>query len=312
MSEHRAFSLDVQGKTLTGTAIRYGETSHIAGVGPERFLAGAFQPLPGDIRLNLQHDVETLVSDQVELMDAAEELRMTAAVKEGSAAAELVRRGGLRGLSLSFIPLEENRSDGIRTISRAKITQLALVDRPAHTGSTVELRAGRHGSVNFKVRSGKKYGCRCAKKCTEAEFEEDSFAPLFDENTRPSNLIAGYGSSFVDRPIASTRRGTLSVRPDQGGIAGTILLPDDQVFSEMRAVDASTGLSVRPVIDIPHSSFREVGEVAVYSAVATRGIVIASTGEDKGWRDDYSLDAPDVEDRAAPDYHVHPAWAYLL
>ncbi len=240
---------------------------------------------------------------------------MEADIREDSAAAELVRRGSLKGLSLSFRAIEQRMEDGIRTITRAGLTAIAVVDRPAYAGAgDIELRAGRHGSVNFKVRSGKRYGCRCAKDCGEAEFEKDSFAPLFNKETRPDNLIAGYGSSFVDRPIASTRRGTLSVRPDKGGISGTILLPDDQVYDNMRNVDRTAGLSVRPVIDMAKSAYTVAGSVAVYSAVRVRGVVVAATGEDKGWREDYDLEAPDLDILENREGHepINPAWAYLL
>lgn len=312
--EHRAFSLQRRGKTLHGTAIRYGEISHVKDVGAERFLPGAFAPLPADIVLNLQHDDLTPVSSKVLLHDSQEALRMSAEVRQGSAAGELVRRGSLKGLSVSFTPLKQRRSHGIRTIERARLEAIALCDRPAYPGaSDIELRAGRHGSVNFQVRSGKKYGCRCAKDCTEAEFESGSLDSVTNEETRPANLIAGYGSSFVDRPIASTRRGTLSVRPDgDGGLAGTILLPDAQVYGEMLNVDRAAGLSVRPVIDMVNSTFREVGKVAVYSTVATRGIVVAATGEDRGWREDYELSAPDIENRQDDLDPINAAWAYLI
>ena len=313
MIEHRAFSLQRRGRTLTGTAIRYGEVSHVKDVGPERFLPGAFQPLPNGLMLNMQHDDLTPVSDKVSLHDSKKSLRMSAEMRQGSAASELVRRGSLKGLSISFSPLKQRSDNGIRTIEKAKLQAIAVVDEGAYPGSNdIELRAGRHGSVNFKVRAGKKYGCRCAKKCNEAEFEKDAFSPLFKEETKPSNLIAGYGSSFVDRPIASTRRGTLSVRPQDGGMAGTILLPDDALYADILNVDRAAGLSVRPVIDMTNSTFREVGTVAVYSVVTVRGIVVAATGEDRGWREDYDLSAPDIEDRAQDYEPVHPAWAYLL
>ena len=82
----------VSGRTLAGTAIRYGERARDRA---EMFEAGAFQPL-GAVTLNLQHDASKPIASTgdgtLRLDDTADELRIEADLRAGSAELTLVRR----------------------------------------------------------------------------------------------------------------------------------------------------------------------------------------------------------------------------
>lgn len=138
--ERRYASFRVAGRTLTGTAIRYGD---VAPEFSERFMPGAFGDVPETLPLNLQHDASIIVVPEVGLSDSNRALEVRAHLPEGSAAVELVRRGALTGFSIEFRSRSERREGGIRVIERAELAGLALVDRPAYAGSAAEVRSAR-------------------------------------------------------------------------------------------------------------------------------------------------------------------------
>ena len=139
--ERRYAAFRVAGRTLSGVAMRYGDVSpgH-----RERFVPGAFgeiRPLP----VNLQHDASMIVVPEAALTDTARALEVRADLPEGSAALSLVKRGALNGFSIEFDALEEHREAGIRVITRAALTGLALVDRGAYPGAVAEVRCAPNG-----------------------------------------------------------------------------------------------------------------------------------------------------------------------
>ena len=139
------FRASADGRTLTGRALVYGDISPDF---RERFEPRAFGQI-GPVALNLQHDrnIVLVSAEGLELMDSDRALEVRAALPEGSAAAQLVKRGALTGFSVEFLAREEHREGSIRVISRAELTGLALVDRPAYSASKAELRASTaHGA----------------------------------------------------------------------------------------------------------------------------------------------------------------------
>ena len=139
--ERRYADFRVSGRTLTGRAIVYGDTSPQF---RERFMPGALSPIP-DVALNLQHDsrVVLLEAGDFVLADGERALEVRAELPAGSAALQLVQRGALSGFSIEFHAREERREAGIRVIERAELTGLALVDKGAYPASTAEVRASR-------------------------------------------------------------------------------------------------------------------------------------------------------------------------
>ena len=61
----------------------------------------------------------------------------------GRDAAENVRQGVLRGLSVEFRSEQEGRRGGVRERKKALLGAAALVDSGAYKESTVEIRAGQ-------------------------------------------------------------------------------------------------------------------------------------------------------------------------
>jgi len=140
--ELRFVELRADDDGLSGTVVRYGEWSRVWYF-HERVEAGALSL--DDVIVNLQHDrgkpVARQGTDYLTLEDSAE--AMTLRLKYpptpyGREARELVDAGLLRGLSLEM-QVNIDHWDGIRrTVKRANVHGVALVDRPAYPGSTID------------------------------------------------------------------------------------------------------------------------------------------------------------------------------
>ena len=137
-AERRYADFRVAGRTLSGTALRYGD---IAPEFRERFEPGAFGDVPATLPVNLQHDAAIIVVPEAILVDGPRELSVRADLPEGSAALALVRRGALTGFSIEFRAQDERREAGVRVVSRAELRGIALVDKGAYPNSRAEVRA---------------------------------------------------------------------------------------------------------------------------------------------------------------------------
>ena len=106
MFERRYTELRQEGRRLSGVAIRYGEIGQ-SPFGPERFEAGAFQPL-GDVILNVQHERGRPLARTGAglILDDDETALQVRADLPGTTEAEntlaLVKAGVLKGLSMHF------------------------------------------------------------------------------------------------------------------------------------------------------------------------------------------------------------------
>ena len=135
MIERRESEVRLAGRTLTGAAMVYGTRAQDR---PELFRVGAFNPLPADLGLNLQHDPNREIARLgagLVLEDSASALELQAELREGSAELALVRRGTLNGLSVEFVVIQETRESGIRVIEKAELAGIGLVDTPSYPRS---------------------------------------------------------------------------------------------------------------------------------------------------------------------------------
>ena len=309
--ERRTSEFRLDGRTLIGTAIRYGDMSpgH-----RERFQAGAFAPLPASLSLNLQHDEAREIANTrggLVVQDSAVELSLRAELREGSAELNLVRRKALNGLSVEFTALQESRDNGIRVIERAELSGIGLVDMPSYPASRIELRRGSGTSMRSFIPSNRPAACDCAgdAACRWAEFADEALQEMWSEvQDKTRELVATYGD--YKTAVASTQRGTVRLeKPVTGGMAFEIDLPDSEAGRAVRDAHEAAGVVVRPFIDTradvqATAVAMDNGEQKmVYTRAPVRALIISATDARSGWPAPTLITTPEIPEKRA----VRPA-----
>ena len=135
----------VEGRKLTGTAMRYGEVSPSH---KERFEPGALRPAETVI-LDMGHDRERAIAwtgAGLEFDDGKQSLDMRAElppIPAADRALEEIRSGKTNGLSVEFRARKERRDGGIRVIEEAELIGVGIVGRPSYEGARVEARRAK-------------------------------------------------------------------------------------------------------------------------------------------------------------------------
>lgn len=128
---------------LIGRLLQYGERiTHSKG--PEVFESRALQWGDSGVVLYDSHDQTprrpvAIVHPEQSDSEARIDIRLPD-TSAGRRVAAGVREGSLRGLSVEFRSAAERYRDGVRRISKAWLSGLALVENPAYSSATVEVR----------------------------------------------------------------------------------------------------------------------------------------------------------------------------
>ena len=135
---HRYAELRHEGRVVEGVALRYGDEAKVPG-GRETIAKGAFNPL-GDIVLNIMHERDRpLARTGGNLrIDDGDELRVRAELpntRDADDALELIRSGVYRGLSIEMRVLDESIDGDLRTVRKARLVGIGIVDKPAYQTS---------------------------------------------------------------------------------------------------------------------------------------------------------------------------------
>ena len=289
--EHRAGpEFRVAGRTLTGTVLRYGDTSPEH---RERFEPGAFAPVP-DVPMRLQHDpaMEILPAGSFVLSDTPRALEIRAELSAGSAALALTRRGACGGWSIGFHSRQERRESGVRLIERAELVEVSLVDVSSYPDSLAEVRrgggggrgifGGRLGTFRGRVPVNKEVDCRCSPgDCTSALFEQGSF----------DNLLSGGGGRDVlsvagdySAAIGSEQRGSIRFwRSKDGGLEFAADIPNNSRGQALLDTLDVADVYARPVLDTVTSKYTKAGTLARYTDARVRAMTIGPTDANDGW-----------------------------
>ena len=305
--EHRAgCEFRVAGRTLSGTAMRYGDVSPDF---RERFEPGAF----GEVRsiaVNLQHDRNVIVVPDALLTDSPRELRVRAELAPGSAALNLVRRGALNGFSVEFHAESERRESGIRVIARAVLAGLALVDRGAFPGATAEVRARSGRRLRSKIpydaflaceciaQRGPGSGGECIPMVRFSQYAGELMADAIGEAERQRDILAVAGN--FRRPLGSVSKGTVRATSTDDGLEVEVDLPAGAVGDEIIAANEAAGVIVRPLIDYDRSEFTDGPDGRTVTRPHLRAFIVGATDTKEGWSDAV-IDYGDPEGRAAPE-----------
>ena len=113
---------------------------------PEMFAQRALHWPQGGVVLREQHNRQAPIARFAPIRDE-NELRVRIPLPDtqrGRDAAENVRNGTLRGLSVEFVAEKETQRDGVRFIQQAKLVGAGLVDDPSYAAAKVEVRQGEN------------------------------------------------------------------------------------------------------------------------------------------------------------------------
>ena len=146
-AEIRYTELRAEGeRRLSGVAVKYGDIA-VLPFGRERFEVRAFGDLgQADVILNTMHDRRRPLARSgsgLTLLDTKQALEVRAELpntREADDVLQLVETRVYRGLSIEFKATRERMVSGVRTIQAARLTGIAICDRPAYPQSAVEAR----------------------------------------------------------------------------------------------------------------------------------------------------------------------------
>ena len=292
----------VQGRTLSGTALRYGDISPDFA---ERFEPGAF----GEVRsipINLQHDRSIIVAPAAVLADSPRSLDVRADLPEGSAALALVKRGALSGFSIEFHARAERYEANIRVVERAELTGLALVDRSAYPKSKAEVRARSGRTLRSSIPYDKALACECIAQsgpgsggaCVPlARFSKVAGEAMADEingaieDAREVLAVAGN----YKRPLGSASRGTLRAQSTDDGLELEIDLPTGNAGDDVIAANDAAGVILRPLIDADRSEFTDTDRGREYTKPHLRAVLVGATDSREGWPDPVLVPTPGMD-----------------
>ena len=137
--------------------MRYGSVASLPW-GRERFERGSLST-DGDVLLNWQHSRSAPLARTggggLVLSDDGSELTMRAELPPTTDAdnvLHLVRSNVLRGLSVEFHAMSERIEGGVRVVTRAALSGIAVVDKAAYPDSVVEAQRARIEAARFGER----------------------------------------------------------------------------------------------------------------------------------------------------------------
>ena len=306
MFERRAFSLENEGRILSGTALHYQEVTDFGHL-KETFLPGAFDPLPGDLILNRQHNRNILLArtpETLRVINSPEKLALSATLPETTEANDvltLVRSKVLRGLSIEFRAITEDFIGGVRTISKAHLAGFGVVDKGQYSGSNdLEARAHRV-NIRATIPYKKNLGCKCHKgTCDTVNFSPDTFKESLESDKEILVIAGDYAHALASR----NRGGLILTNTDKGLQISIPEFVDNTAARDLIATAAGVSLLARPVFN--DAEFDEVTKggrtVANYKKANLRAILIGPSDNAEGW-------SPiDLEDRQLRVYKVPRIW----
>ena len=263
MPERRPVELRARGRTIEGTAMRFGDTAVV--IDPrgnqveERFAAFAFSSYlrsGAATRINLEHDSTLTVAStagdgrrlgKLVLRDLPDRLDLEARLPEGDVFSEVLSMlpplgHDLAQTSIEFRSLMERTEHGRRHVLEATLPAVAVVRRGAYP-NPVEVRRRSGYRMRATVPKRKRLRCECVgPRCSAVEFE--SF--------ETGNEVLAVSSTF-SKPIASLRKGSLTLNDAGDALRIEIALPDTDAAKEILDASEIAGVLVRPFIDVERS-----------------------------------------------------------
>ena len=298
---------------VEGVVMRYGDTARVPtlmGIFSETVTPGAFGSVD-DVTLNISHDKKRVFARTggggLELQDTDEALRMRATLPdttEGRDAREYLTSGVLRGLSVEMRiepdgeKLSKTGGLNTRTIERAKLNGIALVDRPAYGDSQAILK-------RFEVLIDEEVLAEAAVEHRfESEYYYDSVETISDDgDVRKREISPGAFDVSIRDPsqeitlsigrnpndaIGSKLAGTLTLdMVDDRLVARVDNPPETSLFRDLQArIAVGNSLYMEPLfreLDGEYTDVDEPGNPGVkirrYNSVKLYGLGLSVRGK---------------------------------
>ena len=314
--ERRTTGLELraEGRRLSGVVMKYGDVSPSH---RERFEPGALR-LADSVHLDLFHDPERAIAwhpgGGLTLANDRDALTMTAQLPPlpaGDRALAEIKAGRVGGLSVEFRAVRERQDGGLRVVSEAILSGIAIVRAPSYGGARVEARRRSGRTMRARIPANRNVECRCSgAECKFARMAAEGMQEAFDKAFRQfeHEVIAGFGS--YDMPLASASSGTLRGRILGNGDGEVeIDLPDDSVGAATVAAHEAAGVIVRPHIDAAAAESTVEGETRVYQTMPIRAFLVSATDARSGWPAPALVATPEeLASASAPRLRRMPLW----
>ena len=287
---------------VSGVAVRYGVRSNPRrgkdGVYFDRFEPGCFGDIGAlDVTLNRGHNPATTFARTgtggLQLEDTPEALTVRAQPANTELWRDtrtLLENGTLRNFSIEVtIPTDAVRYDygtGLRSISAANLTGLAIVERGGNVGTdavlarfnpAIEQYASIAAVASGIIPYGKELQCECLKSigCKSVNFQPGALDDIADS-------VLAVGGSY-DAPVASVAQGGLRFKHTDDGLQWEADIPDDANGQKILAAAEVAPVVGRPFIDVEASETMQDGTLLTYSKAKLRSLIIRSTDATEGW-----------------------------
>ena len=139
-----ALNAHTEGREVSGYVALWDKISNVQGVGKEAFAKDSLL-FNEPVSLYWQHDRRNVLGSSkaktLTLENRPDGLFAKAVLpKSATREIEAIKRGDIQGFSAGMVVADDDWSSGHRTINKARLFELSLVDKPAHKGTEVKLR----------------------------------------------------------------------------------------------------------------------------------------------------------------------------
>ena len=180
---------------------------------------------------------------------------------------------------MEFRAVKEHFEAGVRVITEAILSGVAVVDRAAYAGSVVEARSIPGLRMSYRIPYDKKLRCECCTKASNVRFEKGSLDEVADSEN--GDILAVSGN--YKGALASRRRGSLRPRKTDKALEVEMDIADTQSGRDLIAQADDVDVLARPIVDFSRSTFTVEGDTAVISSAHVRGFILGSTDANQGW-----------------------------
>ena len=237
MREVRSIELraTVDGRRVSGLAVRYGDRARLRGGQTETFAPGSLN-IGTPVVLTVQHQRSAPLArapGSLTFTDTDDGLSFVAEIAHGARGDQAladVRSGLLAGASIEFMSRADQWTGVHRTVTDATLLGLSLVDVPAYAQSTVEARASELRATGDGLDGAVFYGVDevVSDRANEVDDREIRRTSRLGRGRRKTRIIRGafeYALQQKDREILLTV-GARSGAPVASRLAGTLALED--------------------------------------------------------------------------------------